>query len=290
MNEEIVKLVSPNFDDVLKPTIEIKKFPDGDSYIRVSGIRDCANKKIALFHRLYPDQDSSLIQALFILEALKDIGAEEVTLVAPYLPYSRQDKIFLKGEVKSADKVCKLLADAGCKRLITLDCHFLKKAGTFNHDGLKIVNITMSDALNIYAQRKFGEKFDVISPDEGAKYMVEDSGGKTMQKTRGGYVSGKEGTDTAYRTIEKLESKFDFQGKNVFIMDDMIATGSTMIKAVENVKKGGAKRIACGATHGFFLRDSLAHVRRQCDFVFVTNSIPSPVAEINVIKDLLRQL
>ena len=285
-----MELISPNFEDVLKPNMELKKFPDGDSYIQIPQIRECAGKNIALFHRLYPEQDSSLIQALFILEALKAAQAEEVTLVAPYLPYSRQDKIFLKGEVKSAERICKLLSDAGCKRLITLDCHFLKKAGTFEYGGLKIVNLTMSDTLIAYARKKFNEEFEVISPDEGAKYMVEEVGGRTMQKVRGGYVGGEEGAETAYRKIEKLESKFDFQDKNVLILDDMISTGSTMIKAVKNVKENGAKRIACGATHGFFLKDSLGILRRECEFVFVTNSIPSPVAEINVIKDLQGQL
>ena len=154
-----MELISPNFEDVLKPNMELKKFPDGDSYIQIPQIRECVGKNIALFHRLYPEQDSSLIQALFILEALKAAQAEEVTLVAPYLPYSRQDKIFLKGEVKSAERICKLLSDAGCKRLITLDCHFLKKAGTFEYGGLKIVNLTMSDTLIAYARKKFNEEF-----------------------------------------------------------------------------------------------------------------------------------
>jgi ribose-phosphate pyrophosphokinase len=285
MNGQII-FVSPNFEDMLKPNIELKKFPDSDSYIRVPQIRECTGKDIVLFHRLYPEQDSALMQALFIFEALKSVRAESITLVAPYLPYSRQDKVFLKGEVKSADKICRLLADAGCTKLVTLDCHFLKKPGTFEYNGLKIVNVTMNEALLNYAKKKFDEPFEVISPDEGARYMVEEQGGQTMQKARGGYNEGEESKEVAYRGIERLERGFDVRGKNVLILDDMIATGSTMTKAVENVKAGGARRIACGATHGFFLKDSLAILRRECEFVFVTNSIPSPVSEINVVKDL----
>lgn len=282
---EWTQLVSPNCEDVLKPNFELKKFPDGDSYIRIPEIRDCEGRTVAVLHRLYPEQDSSLMQALFILEALREVRAE-VTLIAPYLPYSRQDKIFLKGEVKGAEKVCRLLADAGCKRLITLDCHFLKKAGTFDYGGLKIVNLTMNEALIAHARTKLGGEFEVITPDEGARYMVEEVGGMSMHKVRGGYAEGEQ----AYRTVEKIESRFHFRGKNVLILDDMISTGSTMLKAVENVKKSGAKSIACAATHGFFLKDSLALLRRECEHVFVTNSIPSPVSEINVVKDLLRKL
>ncbi len=284
--DDVIELISPNFSDVLQPNMEMKKFPDGDSYIRIPQIRECSDKNVILFHRLYPDQDGSLMQALFMLEALREVRAN-VTLVAPYLPYTRQDKIFLKGEVKSADMICRLLSQAGCTQLLTIDCHFLKKPGKFDYAGLRIYNISMNEKLIQHAKKQFNEEpFEMISPDQGAKYMVESQGGMAMEKKRGRYEEGEQ----AYRGIETLESSFDFDEKNVLIIDDMISTGSTMMKAVENVKDSGAKKIACAATHGFFLRDSLAHLRRQCDFVFVTNSIPSPVAEINVLRDLKGQL
>src|SRR3989338_6801421 len=275
-------LISPNFKDMLKPNIEIKKFPDGDSYIRIPQIKQCEGKEIMLYHRLWPKQDRSLMQTLLILETLKKVNAS-VTLVAPYLPYDRQDKVFLEGEIKSSELICKMLAEAGCRKLVTFDCHFLKKEGESNYAELAIKNISMSNTLITHAKKLFGdEPFETISPDEGARYMVASQGGKTMKKKRGGYEQG----ELAYREIEKLEGKFDFRGKNVLIIDDMVATGSTMIKAVENVKANGAKRIACAATHGFFLRDSLAKLRTQCEFVFVSNSIASPVSEVNIMEKL----
>ena len=275
-------LISPNFKDLLKPNIELKKFPDGDSYLRVPQLKQCEGKEITLYHRLWPKQDRSLMQTLLILESLKQVNAH-LTLVAPYLPYARQDKVFLEGEIKSAEMICKLLAQTGCKKLITFDCHFLKKEGEFDHSGLKIRNISMNDELIAHAKRLFGdEPFEIISPDEGARYMVAGSGGKAMKKKRGAYGQG----EIAYREIEKLEGRFDFRGKNVLILDDIIATGSTMIKALENVKANGAKRIACAATHGFFLRDSLAKLRTQCEFVFVSNSIVSPVSEVGIREKL----
>lgn len=275
-------LISPNFKDLLRPNIEIKKFPDGDSYVRIPQLKQCEGKEITLYHRLWPKQDRSLMQVLLILETLKQVGAS-VTIIAPYLPYARQDKVVLDGEIKSSEIICKLLASAGCKKIITFDCHFLKKEGEFNYAGLAIKNISMNNALITHAKKLFGEEqFETISPDEGARYMVAAQGGKSMKKRRGGYEQG----ELAYRGIEKMEGKFDFHGKNVLIIDDMVATGSTMIKAVENVKANGAKRIACAATHGFFLRDSLAKLRTQCEFVFVSNSIISPVSEVNIMEKL----
>ena len=89
--------------------------------------------------------------------------------------------------------------------------------------------------------------------------------------------------------MKKIEREFDVSGKNVLILDDMISTGGTMIKAVENVRKGGAKKVLCAATHGFFLNDSLAKLRKITDAVFTTNTIPNDAAEVDIVP-LLKKM
>ena len=111
----------------------------------------------------------------------------------------------------------------------------------------------------------------------GASYLVERSGGKSIEKVRGEYEEGKE----AYRKIEGMKAEFEVEGKDVLILDDMISTGSTMVKAAETLKQKGAKRIAFAATHGFFLKDSLEKLKALGD-VFVSDSIPSPVSEVSI--------
>ncbi len=276
-----MRFVSPNFSDLAEPNIEIKTFPDGDSYVRVPSIK---KEESVLFHRLYPEQNTAILQAVLMLETLKRAGAS-TTLVSPYLPYSRQDKVFREGEAMSAEIICKLLLEAGARKLVTIDCHFLKKEGTFTYGGLEIENFSANKLLIEHARKKMGE-IEIITPDIGAKYLVEEFGGKGMEKKRGGYQKGEE----AYRKIEFVERKFEVKGKNILILDDMISTGGTMIKAVENVKKGGAERVFCAATHGLFLKNSLKKLKEICDGVFVTDSIPSPVSEVSIIpllKDYL---
>lgn len=270
-------LTTNSFSDTLKPNIETKIFPDGDSYVRIKNISAYREKPVALFHRLYPNQDSAILSAVLMLGALKEVGAK-VTLVAPYLPYSRQDKIFLEGEALSAQVICRLLADAGASKLVTLDCHFLKKDGEFEYGGLNIQNISANRLLVERARSIAGQELLVVSPDEGAAYLTSGFSGKAMKKARGDYETG----DKAYRTIKHMERDFDVEGKNLLVIDDMIATGSTMIKAVKNLKDGGAKKVLCAATHGFFLKDSLVALRKESDGVFTTNSIPNPVAEVNI--------
>lgn len=275
-------LTSPNFSDILKPDIEFKTFPDNDNYVRIPETGKLKGREVMLLHRLYPEQDKAVFQALLMLDVLKKAGAKPV-LVAPYLPYSRQDKTFLEGEALSAEVLCRMLKSAGAEKLVTLDCHFLKKEGRAEYGGLTIENISMGKKLIEHAKKKVdGERLEIISPDVGAKYLVEGYGGKSMEKVRGGYVQGSE----AYRKIEKVELDFDVKGSNVLILDDMISTGGTMFKAIENVKKGGAKKVLCAATHGFFLKGSLEKLKGMCDSVFVTNSIPSQVSEVDFMAVL----
>lgn len=274
-----MNLISPNFPEVGDPNIEIKLFPDGDSYCRINDISKCQGEDVSLFHRLYPKQNTAIFNAAQLLHTLKRVGAR-TSLVAPYFPYGRQDKTFLMGESLSAQVLCKLLSDFGAIKVITVDCHFLKKEGDSEYAGLTISNISANKLLVEHARKKIGlEALDVISPDQGANYLVSEFGGKSMSKVRGDYDQGSE----AYRSVKKIEREFDVEGKNILILDDMISTGGTMIKAVENVRKGGAKKVFCAATHGFFLNDSLARLRKSADWVFTTNSIPNEAAEIDIV-------
>ncbi len=277
-------LISPNYFELGTPNVEIKNFPDGDLYVKINKIEDCQGEDVVFFHRLYPDQNNSIFSALLVLDTLKREGAR-VTLVSPYLPYSRQDKTFKQGEALSAQVLCKMLGHAGATKLVTLDCHFLKKEGEFDYRGLTIKNVSASRLIVEHTRSLLGlEGLEVISPDEGASHLVSEFGGKSMHKERGEYAKGEE----AYRSIEKIERTFEVKDQNILILDDMISTGSTMIKAVENVKKGGAKKVFCGATHGLFLKDSLTKLKGMCNGVFTTNSIANQAATVD-IKDLIEK-
>jgi ribose-phosphate pyrophosphokinase len=262
--------------------MDIKAFPDEESYVRIPDIAQYKEKEVTILHRLYPDADQSIFQAMLILDTLKKIKAKPI-LISPYLPYSRQDKIFLEGEALSSEVLCDMLNLAGATKLVTLDCHFLKKEGSFEYGGLPIENISMGPALVAHAKSLVKEQeLEVISPDAGASYLVEGHGGRSMEKVRGEYVKG----DEAYRKIEEVKGDFDVKGKNVLILDDMISTGGTMLRAVDNVKRGGAKKVICAATHGFFLKGSLEKLRSVADEVFVTDSIPTEVSLVSFLPIL----
>jgi len=260
--------------------LESKQYPDAELYTRVPDGIDAMGRDVLLIHRCYPNPNGELLKAFFSIRALRDEGAASVSAFIPYLPYARMDKSVKKGEAVTADYVCRMLAEAGCGELITFDCHFLKDgAGVRSRAGLRIRNLSAAGELLNHFKGTV-EAPVVASPDEGAAHMSKQApGGKAMKKLRGDYLEGA----TAYRTIEKLEVGFNVAGRDVVILDDMITTGSTMIKAVEALKAAGAKSVRCAATHGLLVNGALQKLYDAgAKEVVCSDSVPSPVSRIRV--------
>lgn len=284
--EKRIVFISGDCADLGAPNIELKNFPDGEKYVRLPILSQCAGKEVTLVHRCYPDQDKSIIQLLLMLSALKNSQAKKITAVVPYLPYARQDKIWKEGESKSSETICSLIKGAGCDLLVTFDCHFIKKEGTVHYGGLAIENITMKDALLAYYLDMHPDAL-VAAPDKGATYMVAMHGGNSMKKVRGEYTEGA----TAVRPIETLEMEFDVAGKDVVIIDDMIAGGGTMIRAIRECKRKGAKSVLCAATHGLFLGNALQEMLAAgANEVVVSDAIISGVSRVPIRKFLEKYL
>lgn len=278
----MIKLVSPNFSDLMQPNIEIGSFPDGNTHVRIPNIDSYAGKQVLLFHRLYPNPNTSFVELLLILKALKD-RASKVTLVAPYLPYARHDKAIIEGEIASGPITCELIAMAGCEKLITFDCHFFNEQGEKQYGDLLVQNLSMGHELIAAAAGFFGqEPFEVIGLDQGAAYLVKHSGNKFMKKRRKDY----EGEKVGYRDIEELVCDLDIKGKNILLIDDMISTGSTMLAGIEKIKECGGGKIAVACVHGLFLGDSAERIRQHAEKVFSTNTAPSSLAQVSILPKL----
>lgn len=251
----MIKLVTPYCSDFSKSNVIIKHFPDTESYVLIPQIDKLKNKKVTIYHRLYPEPEKRIFELLLILSRIKK-ETKNIELFVPYLPYARQDRECRIGEVVSADVLCELLKNYGVKKLITYDCHFLPKAGKFTRNGLKIENKSASKQLYAYAKKYFKkENFTVIAPDEGSSYFIENAKGAdshSLIKTR------KRNKDHGLETeIDSMKSNGvkDLNGKNTLILDDMIATGGTIVHATKHLKSLGAKKIIVGATHGVFAGD-----------------------------------
>ncbi|MFH0817104.1 MAG: phosphoribosyltransferase family protein, partial [Candidatus Micrarchaeota archaeon] len=127
----------------------------------------------------------------------------------------------------------------------------------------------------------------IISPGKGAAYIVKKEGGVVMEKTRFDYTSG----DIILRITEEEKLDFDVTGRDVILLDDMIAGGETMIAAVRACKKGGARRIICAAVHGLLVGYAFDKIRAAgAKEVVVSDSVPGPASQVSVtagLKDYL---
>ena len=264
------KLITSYAASFGRPNIVIKHFPDTESYVRLPQINSLKGKKVTIYHRLYPEPEKRIFELLLILSRVKD-KTKKIELCVPYLPYARQDRESKVGEVVSADALCSLLKSHGVKKLITYDCHFLPKPGNFRRSGLFIENKSSGGILVAYARKYFGkEKFAVVSPDEGSSYFIENSLGHSLKKRR--KRNAKHGLET---DIHKIDGHADVKDKNVCILDDIIATGGTIMYAARHLKELGAKKIIVGATHGIFCGKKIPEkiLKSSCSHIFVTDSI-----------------
>lgn len=281
-------LVSQNSSYLFPANIELKNFPDKESHILIRDLEACRGQEVQVLHRCYPKQDSSLLQLFLIGRTLSKV-ASRVEAVVPYLPYARQDKIWKNGEPLSAEAVCELIAASGYSSLATFDCHFLKKPGEAKYGGLRIRNFSLSDELVSYFRENKPEAL-FISPDQGATYIVSDAGGASMVKKRGEYSGYKK---QAVRHVESLEisGEIEVKGRDVVMLDDIIAGGGTMIKAGRAILAAGAKSISCGCTHGLFLGDAYTKLQSAgFEEIVSSNTIATEASKIDILAPLKHKI
>ncbi|MCX6769081.1 MAG: ribose-phosphate diphosphokinase [Candidatus Micrarchaeota archaeon] len=274
--------VSQNASYLFPSNVVLKNFNDKESHVFIQDINACAGKPAQVLHRCYPRQDSSLLQMMLMGKTISKV-ATHVEAIIPYLPYARQDKIWKPGEVLSAEIVVQMLAASGFNSIATFDCHFLKKQGIFNYGGIQIRNFSMSEELIAYFKARKPDAI-FISPDQGASYIVDEVGGKSMVKTRGEYKNHKR---TAARPVASLSANFEVAGKDVIILDDMVAGGGTMIKAIRAVLALGAKSVCCGCTHGLFLGDAYTKMQNAgAEEIVSSNTIASEASKIDILNTM----
>ena len=132
--------------------VETKKFPDGERYLRIGGQID--DEVVVIQSTGYP-QDENLMELLFMISTLKDLGAKKVRVVVPYLGYARQEKRFNPGETISAKIICQLIEAAGADEFITFNIH---EECVLNFFNIPAKNVSAMPAIAEYLNKKFFKK------------------------------------------------------------------------------------------------------------------------------------
>lgn len=279
-----------SFGNIPRVRASLKKFPDGENYVRIDS--DLKGRDILLLASMFPDQNGSLVEFLLLADACRDFGAKKIIAAIPYFAYSRQEKRHMDGEALSLKTIASLLKAVGIEKIITVDAHFHRIPEAFDFFGIPAAGVSAGKMLLEHIKKNICGDFIVIGPDATSAETVQFAAGKkaAFKKTKICPECKKpaaeckcEGEKKEYEIREmKSDIALDFRDKNVVILDDMIASGSTMIAAVEKAKREGAKKVIAAAIHGLFLSNSLEILQKKADYLVVADTIETPVSAVSV--------
>ncbi|MCR2812209.1 ribose-phosphate diphosphokinase [Microbacterium sp. zg.Y1090] len=256
----------------LVPT-EYRTFASGEILTRFEvSIRGC---DVFLIQSFGPPVNEWLMELLIMLDAAKRASAKRITVVAPYFPYSRQDKKGRGREPISARLVADLLKTAGADRVMSVDLHAAQIQGFF--DG-PVDHLFAKPVLLEYFRRTLSpedrDALTVVSPDTG-RVRVADTWSDSLGAPLA--IIHKRRDPNVANQVTVNEIVGDVSGRVCLLVDDMIDTGGTIVKAAEALKKNGAQRVIVAATHAIFSDPATERLQSPAiDEVVVTDTVPIP--------------
>ena len=214
-----------------------------------------------------------IMEQLIMVDALKRASAKRITVVLPFYGYARQDKKHRGREPISARLMADLFKTAGADRLIAVDLHTAQIQGFF--DG-PVDHLMALPILSDYVKEKYGhEQLAVVSPDAGRIKVAE----QWSNRLGGAPLAFIHKTRDINRPNESVANRVvgEVKGRMCVLVDDMIDTGGTIVKAAEALMADGASGVVIAATHPI-LSDPAVDRLKNCPAVeiVVTNTLPIP--------------
>lgn len=271
---DLARSISHNLNvKIIEP--ELKIFFDGESKLRIPSVN---NKDCIIVQSLYPPPDRHIIQLLMIIHKCKKDHASKITVIIPYMAYARQDKAFLDGEIISIAVLAQVIENFGVDEVITVDIH---QEVSLSYFSIKIKNISAIPILADYIKNNVTiEKSFIISPDAGGIKRAE----KFAQLLELPILCLKKKRDrkTGFVSIdENIGMKVD--GMNAILIDDMISTGGSIVKACEVLKKQKIGNIIVFCTHAILVDNAFDKIINSgVKEIISTNSIPSICSKVDL--------
>lgn len=276
---EFARKVAEELDLKFHP-IERRTFPDTEvqPWVKIQGE---LSDEIHFILRPKKDQNfnSYLVEFLVTLRNLKN-RVEEVHAVMPYLLYARQDKEFRKGEPVSSKIIADLIERAGADSFTSITVHIHRTESIDNLFDIEAYNLSGFPLLARYAKQnyKLNDPFVLAPDDEALKWAKEVS--KVLNAD---YDSIHKERDVETGEIKTKMPEVDLKRRDVIIIDDMIATGGTMISAIKKARKAGAKGVIACAVHPVLVEGAPENLKElDLKGLFTANTLPSVISKADV--------
>jgi ribose-phosphate pyrophosphokinase len=214
-----------------------------------------------------------LMEQLIMVDALKRASAKRITVVAPFYPYARQDKKGRGREPISARLVADLFKAAGADRIMSIDLHAAQIQGFF--DGPVDHLFAMPVLLEHFRKKLDPATLTVVSPDMGRVRVADNWSDKLGAPLA---IIHKRRDPLVPNQVSVHEIVGQVEGRICLLVDDLIDTGRTIVKAAEALKANGATGVVVAATHAVFSDPAVELLQSDAiDSVVVTDTLPLPV-------------
>ena len=266
---ELAEKVAEELGAELVPT-DARTFANGELYARFDESVRGADAFVIQSHT--NPINEWLMEQLIMVDALKRASAKRITVVAPFYPYSRQDKKGRGREPISARLVADLFKTAGADRIMSVDLHASQIQGFF--DGPVDHLFAMPVLLEHFQKTINRDDLVVVSPDMGRVRVADVWSDKLgaplaiIHKRRDPLVPNQVSVHEIVGTVKD---------RWCVVVDDMIDTGGTIAKAAAALKANGARGVTIACTHAIFSGQATEHLSQDfIDQVVVTDTLPVP--------------
>jgi ribose-phosphate pyrophosphokinase len=244
----------------------VGRFSDGEVTVEIQ--QNVRARDVFVVQPTSTPTNDNLVELLIMVDALKRASARRITAVMPYFGYARQDRRPRSTRVPiSAKVVANMLEAIGVERLLTMDLHADQIQGFFD---IPVDNIYASPVLLTDVKSKNYRDLVVVSPDVGGVVRA-----RALAKQLGCDLAIIDKRRAAANISEVMHVIGEIDGRNCVVMDDMIDTAGTLVKAAEVLKERGARGVFAYCTHPVFSGPAIERIRKsKLDEVVITNTIP----------------
>jgi ribose-phosphate pyrophosphokinase len=243
----------------------VRQFADGEVHLQIQ--ENVRGADVFVVQPTCTPVDQNLMELLLMMDALKRASAERITAVLPYYGYARQDRKDRPRMPISARLVASLIERAGADRILAVDLHAAQIQGFFD---VPVDHLFAAPVMVDYFDELRGEDLTVVSPDAGG---VERA--RAFGKRMGSPLAIIDKRRSDVNVAEVMHIIGDVAGQHCLIVDDLIDTAGTLVKAAEALLEQGAKSVRACATHAVLSGPAVERIEQSAlEEVIVTNSIP----------------
>jgi ribose-phosphate pyrophosphokinase len=245
----------------------VGRFSDGEVTVEI--MQNVRARDVFVIQSTCVPTNENLMELIIMVDALKRASAERISAVIPYFGYARQDRRPRSSRVPiTAKVVANMLQAVGVSRVLTMDLHADQIQGFFD---IPVDNIYASPVLLGDLRAKNYSDLLVVSPDVGGVVRA-----RALAKQLNCDMAIIDKRRPKANVSEVMHVIGDIDGRNCVIMDDMIDTAGTLVKAAEVLKERGAKNVYAYCSHPIFSGPAIERISKgnALDEVVVTNTIP----------------